>query len=163
MALNYIRPPQETPLFSDEKHQFMSQAWIEWFANMGRELDSLRTEFDAFDSFVDRGDPTAVDYTLASFTADATWRDKDLSAIVPVGAKSVVFAVRVNDAAVGTKAMFRKNGMTNAINVSTITTQVAATDFYADLIVACDSSRVIEYNIAAAMDAINLTVKGWFI
>ena len=155
MALIYIKAPSETPLFSDEKHQFLSRAWQEWFGVIGDRL--------AAGSLIDRGDPTAVDYTLTSFTADGTWRDLNLSSIVPAGAKAIWLAVRIKDAVVGTLAKFRKNGLTNAINITQMATQVASQDLYDDPVVVCDSARVIEYNIAAAMDEIDLTVKGWFI
>ncbi len=152
MAVKLAPVPAHADVLEGTK---LARSWIDF-------LNDLRVAVNTW-GFVDRGDPTAVDYTLTSFTADETWRDKDLSAIVPAGAKAVVLAVRVNDAAAGTKAMFRKNGNSNAINVSTITTQVASLDKFEDLIVACDGSRVIEYNIAAAMDAIDVKVKGWYV
>lgn len=111
----------------------------------------------------DRGDPAAVDVIQTGLTLDATWRDLSLASIVPAGAKSVALAVRMKDGSTGQLLQFRKNGLSNAINVATISTQVVDLSVYADLVVACDSGRLVEYKGTANTDEIDITVKGWWI
>ena len=114
--------------------------------------------------FVDRGDPAAFDFTVGDLTTDGTWRDLDLSAIVPAGAKAVLFNVGIRDNLVEQIFYLRKNGSAIVFSSSTIKTQVANIGFYVDLIVACDSNRVIEYLAAnTAWTTINLTVRGWWL
>jgi hypothetical protein len=115
-------------------------------------------------TFVDRGDPSAWDYGVGNFTTDATWRDLDLSSIVPSGAKAVLMHLSLNDGAVGSEMRFRKNGNSNTFAMSRIFTQIADVSVDQDLIVACDSNRVIEYyGSNLTFTAINLAIKGWWI
>jgi len=115
-------------------------------------------------SFTDRGDPTAADLTQATLTKDSAWHDWDLSAIVPAGATAVLIRVlAVNTAAIGT-LMFRKNGNANAINVARVDTQTTSGFVTADIVVPCDSGRMIEYYVGnvGTWAAISLTVAGWW-
>ena len=122
---------------------------------------SLATE--GFGTFVDRGDPAAVDFTEADLSLVTAWRDLSLSAIVPAGAKAVVIATTITDNLVGSRIKLRKNGNTNAINVAQLKTQVANNANNADKIVACDNDRKIEYDVTVGTDDLNLTIAGWFI
>ena len=40
---------------------------------------------------VNRGDPDAYDFTLGDFIRDSAWHDLDLSAIIPVGTRAIIF------------------------------------------------------------------------
>lgn len=122
--------------------------------------DSTPTTYNF--GYTDRGDPSAVDWAETGLTLDGTWRDLSLSSIVPAGTKSVVLSVRVKDAAVGTQISFRKNGLSNAIAISKCITQVADQEIYYDITVSV-ASQTIEYNGDAAMDEVDIVVKGWFI
>lgn len=114
--------------------------------------------------YVDRGDPSAYDFELASLTTDGSPHDLDLSSIVPAGAKSVLLRVRVQDGATNSYILFRKNGNSNLFNTATVRTQAAGVYNDASLIVSCDTSRVIEYQASnTTFDAITITVAGWFI
>ena len=111
---------------------------------------------------VDRGDPSAADYTLGDFTTDFTWNDLDLSGIVPAGATFVVISGNINDNAVGSSLQFRKNGNSNNFNSGSVRTQVASATIDFRLIIACDSNRVIEYRASnLTFTTINVTVVGW--
>ena len=113
--------------------------------------------------FVDRGDPTGVDVTVSSLTTDGTWRDLDLSAIVPAGAKGIIIKVGVTDDAAVSVVQFRKNGNANAFVTAVNVTQVANVPIQGLNIVACDSGRVIEYMTTnTTFTTINITVMGWF-
>lgn len=115
--------------------------------------------------FEDRGDPGANDYTLgAPLITDGTWYDLDLSAIVPAGAKAVVLAVSVKDDVVGNNIQFRNNGNTDEFNKSVVAAYAANITSYADVIVACDAQRIIEYKgNDTVFVSISVTIKGWFI
>lgn len=113
-------------------------------------------------SFVDRGDPSAYDWLVGDFTTDNSWYDLDCSSIVPAGATHILFRVGITDDAVGSQFSLRKNGNSDVYNAGVLKTQVVNVDFTAEVLVPCDSSRIIEYrgsNLTFA--AINVLVKGW--
>jgi hypothetical protein len=95
--------------------------------------------------YEDRGDPSAWDYSLAAFTTDGTWRDKDISSIVGTGKRLVHLYVSVEDDAAGNTFQVRENGNSNAYNVASVRTQVSGVRMDEDLWVLTDSSGVIEY------------------
>jgi hypothetical protein len=116
------------------------------------------------DEYVDRGDPVNYDFTLGDFTTDATWRDLDLSAVVPAGAVLVLLACSLEDNASGSIMLWRKNGNTNNVARDGQRTQVQNAKIEDSVIVACDSNRVIEYyGTNTAFTAINVTIIGWWI
>jgi len=122
------------------------------------------TDYLAPGAFVNRGDPAAVDFAVGDLTTDATYRDLDLSAIVPAGAKAVVLRVGINDDVAGSAVIFRRNGNTNTIVNANLNTQVANLGIAATMIVACDENRVIEYwATSTTWTAIAITVAGWFL
>lgn len=115
------------------------------------------------EAFTDRGDPSSVDFETGDFTTDNTWKDLDLSSIVPAGVVAVLLHVAVKDDAVGSLLQFRKNGNSNARAISRVKTQVANIDFFVTIIVACDTNRVIEYlGDNLTFSTIEMTVLGWF-
>lgn len=123
---------------------------------------ATKTYADTKKILTDRGDPASVDVAVGSLTTDGSWHDLDLSSIVPAGASFVVLYVELKDDAASSSILFRKNGNSNAMNVGAITTQVANILTRGDIIVACDSNRVIEYLTSnLTFDTINITVKGW--
>lgn len=115
------------------------------------------------DKFHDRGDPSSVDFTVGDLTTDDTWRDLDLSNIVPDGAKFIALHNETEDGTINIHFSVRKNGNSNAINVSRNYIQVSGIVLGNDLVVACDSSRIIEYlTFATTWSIINITVTGWW-
>jgi len=115
-------------------------------------------------SFVDRGDPTAFDFTLADFTTDFVWHDLDLSALVPPGAMAAVLKLSIITTNTQKIVYFRKNGNVQPYNVSFLAIQVANTWIGGDLIVALDTERKVQYKIhAATWTAINAIIAGWFV
>jgi hypothetical protein len=115
--------------------------------------------------YVDRGDPAAVDWDQGDLTTDETWNDLDCSGIVPSNAVAICFRVGVSDDVAEEVFQMRKNGNTNGVNKSSIYTQVAnITNTHDIMIVACDSSQVVEYyGTNTTWTAINVTVKGWWL
>lgn len=112
--------------------------------------------------FTDRGDPAAADKTKTDLTLGA-WTDWNLSAIVPAGATSVLLRVHIANSGGGAFVKFRKNGQTYEINSSQVFTP-SAVDTAVDVVVACDTSQVIEYYIwdVGTWGVIDLTVAGWW-
>lgn len=103
-------------------------------------------------------DPSSYDKT--SFTQEA-WTDWDLSSIVPAGAVAVLLRVHIDDASSAHYVKFRKNGNSNTVDVATVRT--AGTAWHdEDVIVACDTNRVIEYFLESGTDTCNVVVRGWW-
>lgn len=127
---------------------------------------NLKTLFAGLTTaYVDRGDPAADDFTISSFTRDSTWRDLDLSSIVPAGAKAVALRIAYRNTTAGPDASFRKKGNSNAINMSTILCTVANQAASADLAVLCNTNRFIQYYFynSGTWNIANVTVKGWWL
>lgn len=114
--------------------------------------------------YTDRGEGSAMDKAVGDFTTDNTWRDWDISAIVPKNAKAAFINIEIKDDAAGSKMDFRRNGNTDATySISSIATQVANVSVYGSLIVPVHSDRIIEYRGSnLAFITINAFVKGWF-
>lgn len=112
--------------------------------------------------YVDRGDPASWDFD--TFTTDATWRDLDLSSIVPSGATAVHLLVRVQDDAAASEFSLRKNGNSNVVNKSVVSTQVTGIDVYQDCIISLDANAIVEYmGTNTTFTIIRIAVKGWWI
>lgn len=113
--------------------------------------------------FVNRGDPVAADYATGDFIKNSTWQDLDLSAIVPVNAHGILFAVVVQATAVNHSFLLRPNGNANTTNSSHIRSVVANLRHAADFACPCDSDRKVEYLASVnPWTILNLTVKGWW-
>lgn len=112
--------------------------------------------------FSDRGDPASADYDENDLTLDGSWYDLDLSGIVPAGTTVVLLQVRVNSATAGSWMQFRKNGNSNTSAVQAVKINASNGYNHGCLLVACDSSRVIEYWAHSTMATVLLTVTGWF-
>jgi hypothetical protein len=116
------------------------------------------------ESYVDRGDPSAADYSLGSgLTADGTWRTLDLSSIVPAGAASklVHLRCRIIDNTVEAMMEIRTLGNTNPINAARGVIANGNDSFWFDAWVVMDSSRRVEYSIDSGMGTAEITVAGW--
>lgn len=115
------------------------------------------------DMFVDRGDPAAYDFAKTDLTIDGAWHDMDLSAIVAIGAKAVLFCGHLEGAAVDWKIRFRKNGNTNEINHCGMETLRAGVERHRSAIVAIGTDRIIEYKVDnEAWTTLDLTIRGWW-
>ena len=110
----------------------------------------------------DRGDPAAYDFTEAGLTMNNTWQNLDLSAIVvDTDASWVLLGVLLNDPNVGDNIMFRKDGNANAISMAGVIAQVANQDVFAQVLIPCSTSQVIEYRANAALASCDIVVMGW--
>lgn len=106
--------------------------------------------------------PAAPDRTLAAgdFVTDGTWRELDLSDIVPADACCIMCYVRVEDNVTNDLLFRRVGGVGTEACISSLTPgrPVALT-----FPVNAAGSAIIEYNAANAVwTLIELTVLGWF-
>jgi len=109
-------------------------------------------------------DLAAWDFTLADLTTDGTWRELDLSAILPAGAIWVKILASMSDNVINSQLAIRRNGNANGFEVDSRRTQVANQLRQGIMECACDDARVIEYYATNVVwTAINLYVVGWFI
>lgn len=115
------------------------------------------------DVFENRGNVGSWDYTAASFTKDATYRDLDLSSIVGAQACLVLLRVEFQNDTVGEFLGLRENGV--ADDVSSDHAKVLVANVLHDdvLWVMTDVSGVIEYKASAGgtWATINICVRGW--
>ena len=110
-----------------------------------------------------RGDASSVDFDLGDLTTDGTWRELDLSSIVPAGATATALHVRLTDNEANRFMVLRKNGDTGGENRSVIRTQVIDITISQDMIVGLDDDRKIQYNASnTTFSTIEITVKGWW-
>jgi hypothetical protein len=122
---------------------------------------------------IDRGDPVSADFSSGDFTLDGTWRNLDISSVVPSWASVVVFRVfcTPNSTAVGDglRLLFRKDTNANDLNVSGFETRLDVAGlnriFYTDLMVAIHSvGTIVEYNgtlYGNGIANLGLTVAFW--
>ena len=142
----------------DSTHEF-KDVYVEAAYSAG-----IRVGGTATGGYVNRGDPAAADFDVGDLTTNGTAQDLDLSSIVPAGAKAVYIRLVLMDDAAGSYIQFRKNGNSNWQSAPSIRTQVSGVTMDGQLIVPCDSSRVVEYRATnTTFTTINIIVSGWFI
>ena len=113
--------------------------------------------------YVDRGDPSGYDFDIGDLICDGAWRDLDLSGVITDSdAVLVLMRVDIGSAVSGTAFHFKKNGLTYTVNSQGL--RVISTTFGASITVqvALDENLIVEYNGAAALDAVNIAVRGWW-
>ena len=134
---------------------------IDWVESVKESIKQINDNINAV-KFQERGDATAVDFAVSGLTTDGAWHDLDLSKIIQDNTRAVLIAVSLKDDAAGSAISFRKNGNVNAFSMSTVTTQVANVEINADIIVACDGNKKIEYKASnLTFTTINIVVNGW--
>lgn len=117
---------------------------------------------NALNTFVNRGDPVAVDFTGVDFTANGAWHDLSLTTIIPSTTRSILCTVDVNYDAVGRVAQFRTKGNVNRPNVSIIRSVFVNSPISADITIPTEGQQIIQYKMEATDYLnVNLTVKGW--
>jgi len=116
------------------------------------------------DHYVDRGDPSNVDFQIGDFITDGTWHDLDLSSIVPAGAKAVHLWLNIKDDVAGSQFRIRKKGNINDFNRLSQVTQVSDVYISTDSFVSIDSDRKVQYKgDNVTFTNIQITVRGWII
>lgn len=119
---------------------------------------------DTQPSFVDRGDPAAYDWTKAALTTDDDWHDLDCSLIVPAGVKAILFRTLISCGVYGSNLDLRKKGNTNVYNAGSSSVQTDNTWSKADMIIACDINRKVEYKASDEVwGDILILIAGWWL
>jgi len=113
--------------------------------------------------FVDRGDAAGYDWDETTLTTKETWTDLDCSSVVPANAKAILFHVILEDDSIEVSFRLRENGNNNIINVGSLIIQVSNVAITNDIVVPCDSNRIVEYYISnVTWSRIDLVIKGWW-
>lgn len=113
--------------------------------------------------FVDRGDPSQFDFDINTLIKDSTWRELDLSGIIPKGVKSVLIRMVISSSHAQRYIRLRKKGNTNSTNVAYLTAMVANIANAEDCIVSISSDRKIEYYLAGTeITGAWIIIRGWW-
>lgn len=113
--------------------------------------------------FVDRGDPSVVDFEKEDLTIDGAWHLLDLSGIVPPAAKAVLFGGLCEGNAIDWKIRLRTKGNSNEVNVACLETIRANVIRCRSGIVALCGEQKVEYNADnQAWTTLSLVVRGWW-
>lgn len=115
-------------------------------------------------TYVDRGDPSAVDFTQASLTmTDTTYRDLDLSSAGVPGNALAHVRMRISYSPAGFASLaLRKNGNSNAHNAMLATSPGGGVAGEADGFVSVDENGLVEYSATANLNVVQITVRGWW-
>ena len=113
--------------------------------------------------FVDRGDPSAADWTHADLSLSTShWADLDLSGVVPAGATLVALRVLVATTASAAGLQFREKGNSNDYNVDQVDVVLNQQNF-GTVFVVPSSARVVQYRaVASTTLTAQITVGGWW-
>lgn len=131
---------------------------MQWLINIISELFTNRHRY------FDRGDPAVADFVIGDLILDNTWRDLDLSAIVPSGAVAVNIKLNIRANRINRFFGVRPNGNVNVWNTVALWTQVADQQLGGVYVLGVNSDRKIEYRAPAAFfDLINILICGWWL
>lgn len=116
------------------------------------------------DSYIDRGDPSGYDFITGNFTKDWTWRELDLSGIIPKGAKAACIKI-VSEVATVNYGQFylRKHGNSEGIAVPGLIHRIPDLGIVTNLVVALDVDAKVDYiaeNVTWTI--LSLVVIGWW-
>jgi len=115
-------------------------------------------------SYVDRGTYVGADWNQNDFTFDNTWRELDLSAIVPAGAKAVCLRLRFGCDDISWRIRLRPKGTTSHLHTCVQGTQIANVTIGANPCLGCDADRKIEYRSTPTTNLeFFVNVRGWFL
>lgn len=114
--------------------------------------------------FTDRGDPGSADWSYGNLTGDNTWRDLDLSGIVPEKTSAVILRIGIRSAFATKEIRFRKKGHTGWPNTAECRLVVADKVHHYDKTIAVDVDRKIQYKMNdPAFHTLVITVAAWYI
>lgn len=113
--------------------------------------------------FVNRGDPSVIDFDKDDLTKDGAWHDLDLSAFIPTTARAVLIELDIESAQADNEVLLRPDGNVYEINHTGAVTKVNNKDQHKCCIVAVGNSRIIEYKVdVATWTLINMSIRGWW-
>ena len=149
-------------LTDDDKQYYNDR--VTWGMHMsGYNLFMRKAMKGEIDMYVDRGDPVGFDFNSAAFTKDATWRELNISAIIPVSAKAILLEFDIETVNREKHIRIRKYGNANEANHQDIETFNGGIHQSGSVIVAVDHNRIIEYNIdTATWTELDMVIRGWW-
>lgn len=103
---------------------------------------------------------TGQDFVETDLTGDGTWRELDLSSIIPADAKSVCMHVWFKDSTI-VSFKFRKKGQAGEQQVLQCLNYVVNVYHAYQGFVAVDKDKIIEYYLSAPLDDAGITICGW--
>lgn len=113
--------------------------------------------------YYDRGLFNGDDFSQADLIADGSWRDLDLSSIIPVGTKAVHLHVRGADAIVGKILHICPSGIDTIAGHCSLRNQVANINIVNHRVVGVSADRKIAYKMPPPIwDVLVIGVKGWW-
>lgn len=126
---------------------------------------TLHSHAGGGETFVHRATPSADDWTKDTITCDNTWRELDMSGVVPAGAagKRVRLQVLYKQNTVGRHFAVRKIGETYFRSVDRVNILVANEDHWQMVEAICDANRKIEFQCSVSPTTLGIIVTGWWI
>jgi len=147
-------PGEDRILFWDD-----GETACKWLTLAGTAAGISGTTLTNNAGYVGRSDPP-WDFDEGDLIHDSTFRDLDLSSIVPVGSYAAVVRVRIYNSTVDKSIYIRQKG--DSASIMQCNVQAANTWSNLASIVLVDSNRKIEYWSNGA-DQIDIQISGWFI
>lgn len=115
-------------------------------------------------TYVDRGNAVAPDWQLGDLVVDFAWHDLDCSAIVPLGATTAVFQMRILSNESNKNFFIKTKGYTGDFNLVVANTKGQFILEIAEGPIALGVDRIVEYmGTPPGLIVIVLTIRGWFI
>lgn len=131
---------------------------MQWLINLIKEV--IHDQLGCFN----RGDAPAWDFEVGDFVQDNTWRNMDLSGIIPETTRAVCFHLVVRATLIDIAINFRTKGNVSVFNVTRTACSIANLKNSVDVIVFPNADRMIEYKIFAdRYNIINVCVAGWWL
>lgn len=114
--------------------------------------------------FVGRGDPTAPDLAFADMICDDTWREWDMSGVVPVNAKLVLLRLHtIASTGASWTGRIRGKGKVNDFNITCLRMTTVANVPCRRCFVVPDENGIIEYKLPSTMANFSIVIGGWFV
>lgn len=117
-------------------------------------------------NYVDRGDTGSYDFEIGDLTMDGTYRDLDISGIIPAGTVAVELAVGVTPTTLPAQLLIRQKGYTGNRNFWIVKCLVATLTHENRFFVTPNSNRLLEYHgtsLGGGWTNVNIVVCGWII
>ncbi len=114
--------------------------------------------------FIDRGDSNVFDWSHPALVSDGAFRTLDVSAIVPITAKGLLFTSVIVNAGVLKGLTLRPQPTSGIANYSVLNSQVANVPNLGDMAIAIGPNRTFQYSLSpGGWLVVDLALKGWWL
>lgn len=122
-------------------------------------VSRLRLEFGYFE----RPYPGDPDWEKPILNADTSWHDRDLSGIVPVGTRAVLFYLRGEASASGRSLLLRPNNTYTGVGITGLRMQIANRGYDQTKVLSIGDDRTFQTKVSAtSWTVLELVVAGWW-